>query len=109
MEKEEILEKNRKDNRRSDELELQVLGRAGTIATIVGGFLCFLCSMLEFTNTQRVTPSYWAIYFGMLTVEFIVKSVALRQKSSIILSVVYGLLTIACGTFYVMQFTGVIR
>jgi len=108
MEKEEILAKNRKDNRVSDEYEMQVLGRASTIATALGGLFCVVFAALEYIFTSKITCSYWAIYFAMLTCEFSFKSFKFHRTHEIVFTICYGVLTVACTAAYILQLTGVL-
>ena len=108
MEKEEILAKNLKDNRVSDEYEMQVLGRAGTIATALGGLFCVVFAALEYILTSQISCSYWAIYFAMLTCEFSFKSFKFHRTHEILFTVCYAILTIACTTAYILQLIGVL-
>ncbi|MCQ2423693.1 MAG: DUF6442 family protein [Clostridia bacterium] len=108
MEKEEILAKNRKDNAANDEYALHVLGKAGLIATVVGGIFCLAFTILEYFLTHHITFSHWAIYCAMLSCEFIVKAVKLHSRHAIVFSIFYGLISIGCTVLYVLRLLEVI-
>lgn len=109
MDREEILELNRKDNKGSDEYETHVLGRASVIATLVGGLFCIAFTLLEFLITKHFTCSYWAIYFGILFTEFLIKAIKLKRKSLILFSIFYGVLMLGTTVYYILKITEAIQ
>ena len=109
MEKETILELNRKDNQANDEYETHILGKASTVATIVGGLFCLSFTLLEFFLLKKLTLSYWAIYFGVLFVEFLIKAIHLKRKSLTVFSIFYGVLMVGTTVYYILKLTGVLK
>ena len=65
MNKEEILERSRQENRKRDEMEADTFARAGQLATAVGGIVCMAVILLEGFLAERVNYGTWAVYLSM--------------------------------------------
>ena len=64
MNKKEILEKSRKENKRMDEMELSALYRSGYVASMVGGFLCICLPLLESALMRKIDNGTWVVFLG---------------------------------------------
>lgn len=103
MNKEDILEKSRKENKGNDEMERFVLSEAGKLASRVGMLVCCLVSLLQVVFTGRVSYESWMIYFSILGTLFVVKYLKLRQKHELWIAILY------CSLFVMFTFLFVLR
>lgn len=98
MKKEDILAASRKENKNQDLYEVEVLLKAGRIAYIAGCCLCMLICILQYIFSKTINWGCWVVNFGILGTVFLVKSVKLKSRHEIILTVVYYLI---CAFFIV--------
>lgn len=89
MNKEEILEKSRKENKNKDIAEIDTTNSASKIAAIAGALLCVLISSLDWYFTKTVNFACWAINFGILSTLFGIKYLRLRRKHELFVTAVY--------------------
>lgn len=93
MNKDEILEKSRAENRgRADEMEQAALGRAGSIAAAVGGLVCMLILLLNVISGNgdpRVSFAAWSVYGLMQGTLFLVKYLKLRRAHELAFSILF--------------------
>jgi len=106
MDREEILEKSRRENRGIDEAETRVLEKAGKLAAQVGMTLCCVISVLEVIFTEKISLSSWTIYFSILGTTFLIKYIRLRKKHELLLAIFYLCLCAAFLTLYLLRLTG---
>ena len=99
MNREEILEKSRQDNRNRDEMEKDALIRAGQQACAVGGLVCGAVILLEAIFAKQVSLSTWAVYLSMTGTMLLVKYFRLKKKHEL----VFGLAELAlAAVFFIM-------
>ena len=99
MNKEEILERSRKENKNLDEMEKNALARGGQRACAVGGLVCMAIILLETIFAKQVSLIPWAVYLSMTGTALLVKYSQLRKKHELI----FGLLQLAmAAVFFVM-------
>lgn len=103
MNKDEILEKSRRENKNKDIAEIEVINRASSIATSVGMLVCCLISVLDVLFTDKVNCITWTIYFSMLGTRFLVKYIKLRKKHELFFSLIYLIISIAFFVMYIMD------
>ena len=84
MDKEEILEKSRSENKDRDEMEHDVFAKAGQKACAVGGMLCAVIIILEAVFSDTVNVSTWAVYLSMSGTMLMYKYIRLRKKHELI-------------------------
>ena len=65
MDKEEILERSRRENEKLDERERDALAASGKMAFLVGGIICVLIIVLEWNFRRRIATEIWAVYASM--------------------------------------------
>ncbi len=89
MNKDEILEISRKENKNQDFAELEVTLQAGNLAGRVGACVSCLISLIFywFTNTFLYSP--WIIYFSILGTHYLVKYSKRKRKTDLVLSILY--------------------
>ncbi len=108
MNRDEILNKSRSENKNGDERELQVNAKAGNIAFRFGGALCMILMLIErlLCNTSKVVPPLFAVYLFMASSSEIYAGIVLKTKKRWIPGVIYGLLCIAFTVFFIMDCVG---
>ncbi len=106
MNKDEILETSRKENKNKDLVELDVISHAGNIAGRVGACVCCLISLIAHMITNTFLYSPWVIYFSILGTHSLVKYIKLKKGSDLLLSAMYFLICILGFIFFVLRLTG---
>jgi hypothetical protein len=109
MERNEILEKNRKDNKGNDEYENSVLNSSGRIAAGVGGLLCGIFLILDIVFKGEPNLAYWTIWSSIEASLFIIKYKKLRKKHELLLAVLYTLLAVMSTATYILILTGIMK
>lgn len=94
MNKEEILKASREENRNRDLVELDVKYQAGRYASGVGALVCCIISFLSSTIANVMLYSPWIIYFSILGTQWSVRFIKLKQKSDLILALLFLSLTV---------------
>lgn len=89
MDKNEILEKSRKENKNKDVYEMEITSKASSIAYRVGGILCCLTALIEVIFTDSINFTSWMIFFGMLSTLFILKYIKMHKKHELIIAILY--------------------
>lgn len=103
MNKQEILEKSRKENQKHDERELAALARAGQIAASVGGLVCAVILVLEASLSSfnsRVVFSIWAVYLAITGTTLLVKYIKLHKKHELI----FGAFQLALAALFFIMY-----
>lgn len=100
MDKDEILELNRKDNAREDEREKELGSYAKQIAFAVGTLVCVLFTVLEAAFADSFSSVPWAIYFSMTGTESVVKFVRIRKKSDLAI----GMIELTCAVMMIAYY-----
>ena len=85
MNKDEILEKSRKENEAQDERERLTLAQAGRIATAVGGCVCAVIILLDAVLSDAPSFAAWAVYLSMTGTTLLVKFLKLRKKHELLI------------------------
>ncbi len=81
MKKEDILEASRRENQNRDLAELEVIHRAGSLASRVGAMVCCVLSLLPSLIAHTPVYSPWVIYFSMMGTSWLVRAVRMKKKS----------------------------
>lgn len=107
MNREDILNKSRAENKGADERELQVNAKAGNIAFRCGAALCMILILIEslLCDTRGLMPPLFAVYLFMAACGEIYAGIALKSKR-VILGVFYALLCVAFLVFFILDCLG---
>ena len=89
MDKDEILERSRKEHKDMDFVEIEALSKANGIALNVGMILCFLLSILRAIFRDSVDYSAWTVMFGIMSTIMLVKYSRLRRRHELFLGLGY--------------------
>ena len=88
MNKEEILQRSRSENKGNDEYERQVLEKAGRLAAQVGLLVCCIIAVTSVAVTERVNSACWVIYFSIHATLFWTKYRHLKRRHELMLAAV---------------------
>lgn len=97
MDKEEILEKSRKENKNQDLYEKDVVKTSSLIGALVTAVLCAAFTIFELCIGAKGAMGFEAIIFTLLAAQFIYKAAKLKRKHEIACAVMYTL-SAACFT-----------
>lgn len=89
MNRDEILEASRKENKSKDLAELEVSYRAGNIAGRVGATVCCLLSVIFVWVTDTMLYCPWIIYFSILGTHNLVKFIKLKKKTDLTITILF--------------------
>lgn len=89
MNREEILERSRKENKNKDLAELDAEVKAGSIAGRVGACVCVLISVVFFGAADMMPSVPWIIYFSIIGTNSLVKFVKLKRKTDLALTILF--------------------
>ena len=102
MNKEEILERSRKENKNGDEHDDFVLGQAGKISSAVGILTCMLISLTSYLIAGRSDSGCWTVMCAIYASAQFVSFRKTKRKSSLILAIIFLLSTIFFAVIYVI-------
>lgn len=88
MNKEEILEKSRKQNEGNDEMVEQSVAKAGKSAMIVGLAAGLAIQLLNIVNPVISSLEAWLILSAVLTVYFFERFKALHRKYELVFGII---------------------
>jgi hypothetical protein len=97
MDRNDILEKSRKENRNMDEMEKDALAKAGQRAFGVGGLVCAFIIVFEAIVSDFTSFSTWAVYLSMAGTALLVKYSILGRKHELL----FGLLQLALAIIFI--------
>lgn len=106
MNREEILEKARRENKNQDMQEKDAINRASVMAARVGAIVCCLMAVLEEIFTEHVSLSSWVIYCAIMGSTALVKYRILHKKSELALMMAFFVLGAAFLTLHVISLVG---
>ena len=89
MDKDEILERSRKEHKDRDFVEAEALSNVSAIALSVGVFLCGLLSILHSIFRDSVDYGAWTVMFGILSTVMLMKFAKLRRRHELVLGLLY--------------------
>ena len=94
MNKNDILNASRNDHQNKDLAEIEVVYQAGSHASRVGALVCCMLSLLSSTLAHTMIYSPWVIYFSILTTQWFVRFIQMKQKSDLVLTVLFFILSV---------------
>ena len=106
MNKEEILEKSRNDNKSGDEREKKMRLTSLAIGSVAAVILCIILSIVEEFVFDRSSTVLWVISFGMLFFTHLTQAIKLKQKIHIFNTVVWGLWFLLKVVMYITENIG---
>lgn len=106
MDKNEILEKSRKENENMDELEKFALMKAGKCAVAVAGFLCMAVFFVELFIFDTLSLDLWAIYLSISGVNLTVKYIYRKKTHELVFGIMELLIAVAFLVIHFMRLAG---
>ncbi|MGN0802453.1 MAG: DUF6442 family protein [Candidatus Faecivicinus sp.] len=106
MNKDDILEKSRRENKGTDEMEQYVMAAAGKIAAKVGMLVCCIVAILQVIFANAINFESWMIYFSILATTFLVKYIKLHSKHELWIAVLYTVLFIMFAVLFILRLVG---
>ena len=100
MNKDEILERSRNENKKRDEMEQNTIEIAGHRACAVGGLVCAGIIIAEALLAENVNCSTWAVYLSMTGTMLLTKYKRLKKKHEFI----FGLLQLFLAVFFLVTY-----
>ena len=101
MNKEEILEKSRRENRNQDMVENEVLRDAAKYSTIFSYIAACLFCAYDVLLGKGIHYGFYVIIFGCNAVQFITKAIHLKRRHEIFFAVFFSLLTLIFLAVYI--------
>ncbi len=94
MNKEEILEKSRAENKGKDYFELEVEKNSKVVALLTADFLLLIIFFLKIFSGNGLDHCIWAVVSSICAGEYIYKAVKLKDKKNILAAVMWTLTTL---------------
>lgn len=106
MNKEEVLAASRKENKNKDMAEAEYLKQASRAAYTVGCLVCCLICALQWFFTGTINWGCWVVDFSILGTIFLVKSMKMRKRHEIFMTVFYYGLCVFFAIGFAMSLRG---
>ncbi len=108
MNKDEILEKSRKENKNGDERDVRNKEKSYSISASVATLLCMIMVMIEEGVFNRSATAIWIIYAGVEFTTSLVGAILSKKKWLIGLSIFMGILLVFMVVLYILENSGLI-
>ena len=89
MDKDEILERSRKENKDMDLVELEVNNKANAVANLVGVMVCAALTLIHAFVRDGVDTSAWTVMFSVLSTIMLMKFAKLRRRYELVAGLCY--------------------
>ena len=107
MDKDEILERSRKEHKDRDFVEDEALAQASKLAITVGAVVCGLLTILQAVFQNSAVYGIWTLMFSILATASLVKFAKLRQRHELIEGLSYLVSAIFCFVWHLRDVLGV--
>ena len=107
MDKDEILERSRKEHKDRDFVEMEALSNVSAIALSVGVILCALLSALHLIFKGIVDCGAWTVMFGIMSTGMLAKYAKLRRRHELVVGLLYLVSAICFFLGYLRHVLGV--
>ncbi|MCI9641186.1 MAG: hypothetical protein HFJ98_00100 [Eubacterium sp.] len=106
MDKNEILEKSRKENGKQDEYNKDVNKKSAFVAMVSSAAVCFTLMMVEIFLDKGNGSGYLVILTSINVTTWMYKGIKLRDKHYIFISIVWLIAMLASAFNYAMNLAG---
>ena len=106
MDREEILNASRRENKNRDLPEMEVDYRSGAAFMRVGATVCMLLLLLGLLLADTMIYSPLIIYFSILGTHWLVRFVQLKKISDLVVTILFYGLAILGTVLFVMRLMG---
>lgn len=103
MNREEILERSRQENKNQDIYELEVVRDSGRYGALVATFAVALIFLMDIMAGRQINIAAFTVLFAILAGAFGTKAVKLRRKHEIFVAVMYSLCTLSMLAVYFFE------
>ena len=94
MNKDEILEKSRKENKNQDLYEKEISQKAGNIAAIVAAVIGTIFYVIQILVGGGSNYGLYAIVFSIPATGYMVKTIQMKTKRDLVISILYILVVL---------------
>lgn len=94
MNKEEILEKSRIENKNLDLFEREVSQKAGNLAAIIAAILATVFYVIQFFVGLGQNYGLYAVVFSIPATGYLVKAIRMKNKKDIVAAAVFIIVTL---------------
>ena len=108
MDKDEILEKSRKENKDRDFVEDEVLAQASKSAVSIGCGVSGLLTIIQSVFQDRIDCGLWTVMFSILATTMLVKYSRLHKRHELMLGLLFLVLAIFFFVWYLLDVLGVL-
>ena len=106
MNRDEILKKAQSENKGRDEADLDAQRRGTYIAYMVGIILLGVVETVEWLVFDRISYGAIMAIFAMGFTAFLIKYIVARKKHELVVTIIYGCLTVIWLIDWIFQLTG---
>ena len=106
MDKNEILEKSRKENSKQDEYAKDVNKKCSMIGMIAVAAVCVILMVLEMAFDKEINPGYMVILTTVNCSMWFYKGIKLKDRQNIIISIIWLIALIFNAVNYIMDLAG---
>lgn len=103
MNKDEILEKSRRENKNQDIYEKEVIKSSNNIGVVVAAILAAVFFIMQVLLGEGQNYGLYAILFSIPACNFVMKAIRLKRKHEIALAVFYVFATIAFSIAHIYE------
>ena len=107
MDKDEILERSRKEHKDRDFVEDEALAQASKIAITVGMIVCGLLTIIQAYAQHRVDYGAWTLIYSIISTIDWVKFAKLRRRLNLVGGLIYLVGAIFFFILYLRDILGV--
>ena len=100
MNREELLEKLRMENREADPYEEEVCRFGWKIGAIGALVLAFVSFLLEFFLRGKFNIGVFLVFETLLTLNYTLRAIKLRRTFDIIMAIIYGCVLVGLAVVY---------
>jgi hypothetical protein len=103
MNKEEILEKSRNENKNQDVYEKEVIKEGGNIGAVVAAILATIFFVIQILLGEGMNYGLYAVVFSIPAAGYIVKAIRLKRKHEVVVAILYTIAVITFSVAHVYQ------
>ena len=103
MNRDQILEKSRKENKNQDVYEKEVQKEGGNIGAIVAAILATIFFAVQIFLGEGMNYGLYAVVFSIPGTGFIIKSIRLRKKHEIAVAICYVIIVLMFSCAHIQQ------
>ena len=103
MDREQILEQSRKENKEQDLYEQEVLLKGSSYGAITGAIIATLFFIVQILAGGGRNHGLYAVIFSIAATSFIYKAIKLKRKHEIFVASIYTLMTILASWGHILD------